>query len=207
MEIVSSDESGQNVTKLNNGEGVKARDFAIYRPDNLLYWTSYNDTIQVARLTPDGRGTMLGSIQTQADIKPDQISISSQKGQIVFTNKQCAGFNSNHCELIFKANMDGSDRCTILTGTPAVSSLTVEEKTDELSVYWNDAGKIRRTSVGDACQGPHGVGEEIKESTALSMGVINQKIYWIEQSNKEMMPMYVSRTNRDRNHRDRNFSR
>ena len=92
---------------LNQGKEISARDFDIYHPSSLIYWTNnINNTIQFARLTSDGIGIMLGSIglrddqgQLKMDIVPDQIKIGSKTGQIIFTNS-CGG--RHPCELIYK---------------------------------------------------------------------------------------------------------
>lgn len=104
LKIWSSDESGQNKSQLNGGVDISARDFDIYHPSNLIYWTSkINNTIQFARLTGDGRGQMLGSVGLKVStIVPDQISIGSKTGQIIFTNS-CDRL-SQDCELIYKVN-------------------------------------------------------------------------------------------------------
>ena len=104
LKIWSSDESGQNKSQLNGGIDISARDFDIYHPSNLIYWTSkINNTIQFARLTGDGRGQMLGSVGLKVStIVPDQISIGSKTGQIIFTNS--CDHLSQDCELIYKVN-------------------------------------------------------------------------------------------------------
>ena len=94
---------------LNQGKEISARDFDIYHPSSLIYWTNnINNTIQFARLTSDGIGIMLGSIglrddqgQLKMDIVPDQIKIGSKTGQIIFTNS-CGG--RHPCELIYKVH-------------------------------------------------------------------------------------------------------
>ena len=95
---------------LNQGKEISARDFDIYHPSSLIYWTNnINNTIQFARLTSDGIGIMLGSIglrddqgQLKMDIVPDQIKIGSKTGQIIFTNS-CGG--RHPCELIYKVQI------------------------------------------------------------------------------------------------------
>ena len=103
--------------------------------------------------------------------------------------------------------MDGSELCTILQGTPHVTSLALFEdaRSNEATVYWNDAGKMRRKFLtsGAGC-GANQKFEIIKESPARSIVVTRpkrsneQKFYWIESSAEDtedtLMSLYSSQT-------------
>ena len=95
--------------------------------------------------------------------------------------------------------MDGSNLYSILTGTPRVSSLALYEDRDgDVTVYWNDAGKMRRILIGNGNSQ-----EIIKESPARSITVTkprkstDQRFYWIESTDNDnsednLMSLYVS---------------
>ena len=104
--------------------------------------------------------------------------------------------------------MDGSELCTILHGTPHVTSLALFEdaRSNEATVYWNDAGKMRRkflSGTTGSC-GANQKFEIIKESPARSIVVTKpkrsneQKFYWIESSSEDtedsLMSLYSSQT-------------
>ena len=100
--------------------------------------------------------------------------------------------------------MDGSELCTILQGTPHVTSLALFEdvRSNEATVYWNDAGKMRRKFLTSTGCGANQKFEIIKESPARSIVVTKpkrsneQKFYWIESSSEEiedtLMSLYSS---------------
>jgi hypothetical protein len=69
--IMSSDESGgdSSTVPLNSGNGIRARDFDIYFPDSLIYWSNApNNSIQFAKITKDGLGIMRGDVVSRSVI-------------------------------------------------------------------------------------------------------------------------------------------
>ena len=68
--IMSSSERGDSSTvALNSGNGIQARDFDIYFPDSLIYWSNApNNSIQFAKITENGLGLMRGNVVSRSAI-------------------------------------------------------------------------------------------------------------------------------------------
>ena len=107
-------------------------------------------------------------------------------------------------QIHFQTKMDGTELCSILRGTPRISSLALyEDRSHRVTVYWNDAGKMRRKEIPSDCPEAKSLGDVIKESPAASITVTGmksppkQKFYWIEttpdgNSLTDLMSLYVS---------------
>ena len=101
-------------------------------------------------MTPDGIGEQLGSLKTD-NIYPEEIAISSSSGFLFFTNNCGPRYTSgDECRLIFRSKMNGEKLCSVLHGTPKVTSLVAHQSPKSrnlVELYWNDSNKIRQISV------------------------------------------------------------
>ena len=148
--IYSSLENGDNLTELDL-DGDYARGFDIYSVGNIIYWSNAKkNQIYLTKLTPDGSGEQLGSLKTD-NIYPEEIAISSSSGFLFFTNNCGPRYTSgDECRLIFRSKMNGEKLCSVLHGTPKVTSLVAHQSPKSrnlVELYWNDSNKIRQISV------------------------------------------------------------
>ena len=145
--IYSSLENGDNLTQLDL-DGDYARGFDIYSVGNIIYWSNAKkNQIYLTKLTPDGSGEPLGSLKTD-NIYPEEITISSSSGFLFFTNNCGPRYTSgDECRLIFRSKMNGEKLCSVLHGTPKVTSLVAHQSPKSrnlVELYWNDSNKIRQ---------------------------------------------------------------
>ena len=148
--IYSSLENGDNLTELDL-DGDYARGFDIYSVGSIIYWSNAKkNQIYLTKLTPDGSGEPLGSLKTD-NIYPEEITISSSSGFLFFTNNCGPRYTSgDECRLIFRSKMNGEKLCSVLHGTPKVTSLVAHQSPKSrnlVELYWNDSNKIRQIRI------------------------------------------------------------
>ena len=123
----------------------------VYSVGNIIYWSNAKkNQIYLTKLTPDGSGEQLGSFKTD-NIYPEEISISSSSGFLFFTNNCGPRYTpGDECRLIFRSKMNGEKLCSVLHGTPKVTSLVAHQSPKSrnlVELYWNDSNKIRQIRI------------------------------------------------------------